>query len=364
MYDYLIVGAGLFGATFANLAFKKGKKCIVIDKRTHVAGNAHTKNIDGIDVHMYGPHIFNTKNEEVWRYVNKFCTMNEYWHLVKANHKGKLYSLPFNLNTFQELWGCNTPEEAKFLIEQKRILISNPQNLEEKALSLVGEEIYEKFIYGYTKKQWMCEPRELPASIIERIPFKFEFNNRYHDSIYSGIPNEGYTEMVRNMLLGVRVELSVDFLLDKEKWLKVAEKTIYTGAIDQFYNYKYGELGYRTLKFESQTLNQENYQGVSQVNFTDMETPYTRIVEHKHFNPKPNNKTIITHEYPIEWQKGAVPYYPINNSQNNEIYNKYKEESKKDINVLIRGRLGQYVYIDMDQTIAMAMNTAKEEQLC
>jgi UDP-galactopyranose mutase len=362
-YDYLIVGSGLFGSTFGNIAHSNGKKCLIIDKKNHIAGNIYSEKRSGIDVHVYGPHIFNTKNEEVWNYVNRFCQMNEYWHLAKANYKGMIYSLPFNMNTFQELWGCKNPDEAKKIIDQKRIKIDNPQNLEEQALSMVGQEIYEKLIYGYTKKQWMCEPCELPASIIKRIPFKFEFDNRYHNAIYSGIPQNGYTDMIQNMLEGIQVELGVDFFEDKQKWLKVAKKIIYTGRIDEYYDFKFGELNYRTLKFEHQTLDCENYQGVSQMNFTDFNTPYTRIVEHKHFNPKPNNKTIITYEFPVEWHKDAIPYYPINNYENNEIYNKYKIESEKDKNLLINGRLGKNLYVDMDQIVAMAMNVAKSEQL-
>lgn len=359
MYDYLICGSGLFGSTFANIAHSKGKKCLVMEKRNHIAGNVYSEKREGIDVHVYGPHIFQTKHKYIWDYVLNFCEMLDYWHIVKANYKDKIYSLPFNMNTFQELWGCNTSEEAKILIEQKRIKIENPKNLEEQALSMVGQEIYEKLIRDYTKKQWMHDPKDLPASIIKRIPLRFEFNNNYHDALYSGIPKDGYTNLVENMLEGIEVRLNEDFF--DTNWNLIAKKIIYTGPIDRFFNYRYGELEYRTLKFEHKTLNIPDFQGISQMNYTSEDIAYTRIVEHKHFNQKNTNNTIITYEYPEIWNKDSVPYYPVTTDENKEIYVKYKKEAAKLENVIFGGRLAQYVYIDMDQTISMAINATKKE---
>lgn len=361
-YDYLIVGAGLFGATFSNIMSSHNKKCLVLEKRNHIAGNVFSKKIDDIDVHIYGPHIFHTNNEKVWNYIKQFAEFNNYRHLAKANYEDKLYSLPFNMNTFKELWGVESIEDAKKILDEKRIKIDHPKNLEEQALSMVGKEIYEKFIYGYTKKQWNHEPKELPASIIKRIPVRFEYNNEYHpNSIYGGIPINGYTEMVENMFGETQVELDIDYFKAQNYWHNLAKKILYTGPIDRFFNYKFGHLEYRTLKFEHKQIEKENYQGYSQINYTSEKIPYTRVIEHKHFNLKPNNKTVITHEYSENWSENAEPYYPVNTTENDLMFKKYKEEASKLKNVIINGRLGNYVYVDMDQTIAMAMNLAYEE---
>jgi UDP-galactopyranose mutase len=361
LLDYLIIGAGLFGATFSNIMKKNGKKCLVLEKRNHIAGNVFTKKLNDIDIHIYGPHIFNTNNEKVWNYVNQFANFNNYKHVVKANYENEIYSLPFNMHTFKELWGVESAEEAKKLLNEKKIKIKKPRNLEEQALSIVGKEIYEKLIYGYTKKQWNHEPKELPASIIKRLPFRFEYNNDYHNSTYGGIPKNGYTEIVENMLEGIQVELEVDYFSNKNYWDRLCKKILYTGPIDKFFDYKFGALEYRSLEFKQEEVEKENYQGYSQVNYTSEKVPYTRIIEHKHFNLKPNKKTIITYEYPKNWTKNAEPYYPVNTKENDLIFKKYKKEASKLKNVIINGRLGNYVYINMDQAIAMAMNVANEE---
>lgn len=371
-YDYLIVGAGLFGAVFANEATKKGKKCLVIDKRNHIGGNVYTKEECGINVHQYGAHIFHTSNKEVWDYVNGFAEFNRYTNSPVALYKNELYNLPFNMNTFNKLWGVTTPAEAKAKIESEKAesKIESPKNLEEQAISLVGKTIYNKLVKGYTEKQWGKKATELPAFIIKRLPVRFVYDNNYFNDLYQGIPTCGYTKMVENMLLGIEVKLNVDFFKNKEELLNIAEKIVFTGPIDEFYNYCFGELEYRSLRFETETLNTENYQGNAVVNYTEYEIPYTRIIEHKHFEfgemlgklpvGEAKEKTVITKEYPAKWQKGSEPYYPVNNQKNNALYEKYKEHSKKDKNVIFGGRLGKYAYFDMDKVILSALNAAKE----
>lgn len=352
-YDHLIVGCGIYGSTFANLATKIGKKCLIIDKRNHIGGNIYTENKNGVNVHMYGAHIFHTNNTKVWNYLNQFTSFNNYKHRVKANFENRLYSLPFNMNTFQELWGCTTPTEARILLDKKKIKISDPQNLEEQALSMVGEEIYQKFIYGYTKKQWQKDPKELPLSIIKRIPLRYSYDETYfHNAKYEGIPEFGYTRMIENMLKGVEIKLNEDFV--GLNWRNIAKHLVYTGPIDSFFDYKFGELEYRTLKFDHQE--KEDFQGLAQVNYTSEKIPYTRTIDHKHFDMKECNKSVVSYEYPDVWDKSKEPYYPINDDRNNDIFNQYKTLAASQSDVTIGGRLGNFVYVDMDQTVSMAMN--------
>ncbi len=355
-YDYLIVGAGLFGSVCARELTDKGYKCLVVEKRSVVAGNIYTEKREGIDIHVYGGHIFHTSNEFIWDYVNRFAKFNNYINSPVANYKGELYNLPFNMNTFHQIWGVNTPAEAKAKIEeQQKEIIGEPQNLEEQAISLVGRDIYEKLIKGYTEKQWGKECKDLPAFIIKRIPVRYTFNNNYFNDRYQGIPIDGYTAMIERMLKGIDVELNVDYLKVREKYNKVADQIIFTGAIDEFYDYKFGPLEWRSLRFEIETLDEENYQGVAAVNFTDAETPYTRILEHKHFTFGAQKKTIITREYPKKWVLGDEPYYPVNDQKNEELYNKYKELADRDNNILFGGRLGSYKYYDMDKDVEAAL---------
>ncbi|WP_405291000.1 UDP-galactopyranose mutase [Methanobrevibacter sp.] len=357
-YDYLIVGAGLFGAVFAHEMAKIGKNCLIIEKRNHIAGNAYTELNENINVHKYGAHIFHTNNKEVWDYINKFADFNRFTNSPVANFNGKLYNLPFNMNTFYQMWGVKTPEEAKAKIEAQKAdaNIENPQNLEEQAISLVGKDIYEKLVKGYTEKQWGRNCKDLPSFIIKRLPVRFTFDNNYFNDLYQGIPIGGYTKIVEKMLEGIEIKLNTDFFDDKEKWLNIADKIIFTGMIDQFYDYCYGELEYRGLNFEFETLNIENYQGNAVINYTDAETPYTRIIEHKHFENSDSPKTIITKEYPKSWSKGEEAYYPMNDEKNSELYNKYVELSKKEDKVIFGGRLGMYKYFDMWQIIDEALN--------
>lgn len=359
-YDYLIVGAGLFGAVFANEAKKKGKKCLVIEKRNHVAGNIYTKDWNGIQVHQYGAHIFHTSDKNIWEYVNQFSEFNQYINSPVAVYKDELYNLPFNMNTFSKMWGIKTPAEAKEII-QKQIEesgISEPSNLEEQAISLAGRDVYEKLIKGYTQKQWGRDCKDLPAFIIKRLPLRFTYDNNYFNDRYQGIPVEGYTAIVEKMLEGVEVRLSTDFFDVKDEI--EAEKIIYTGMIDEYYEYQYGPLAYRSLRFESEELDEENYQGNAVVNYTEAEVPYTRIIEHKHFVFGKQKNTVITREYPSEWKKGDEPYYPVNDEKNNELYQSYEELSKKEGNVIFGGRLGQYKYYDMDKVIKAALDLTKE----
>lgn len=356
-YDYLIVGAGLFGAIFAHEMTKIGKKCLVIEKRNHSGGNVYTELTENINVHKYGAHIFHTNNKEVWEYINQFADFNRYTNSPVANYKGELYNLPFNMNTFYQMWGVKTPEEAKAKIEEQKAesKIENPQNLEEQAISLIGKDIYEKLVKGYTEKQWGRKCEDLPAFIIKRLPVRFIFDNNYFNDLYQGIPIGGYTKIIEKMLDGIEVKLNTDFFDDKEKWLNIADKIIFTGMIDQYYDYCYGELEYRGLNFEFETLDMENYQGNAVINYTDAETPYTRIIEHKHFENSESPKTIITKEYPKSWVKGEEAYYPMNDEKNSQLFMKYQELAKKEDNVIFGGRLGMYKYFDMWQVIDEAL---------
>jgi len=363
-YDYLIVGAGLFGAIFANSARKEGRKCLVIDKRPHIAGNIYTESQERINVHKYGAHIFHTSNKEVWNYIQQFAEFNRYTNSPVARYKDELYNLPFNMNTFNKLWGVVTPEEAQAKIEEEKreAQISEPQNLEEQAISLVGKTIYEKLVKGYTEKQWGRKCTELPSFIIKRLPVRLIYDNNYFNDKYQGIPIGGYTQIIEKMLDGIEVRLNCDFFDNREELENIAEKIIFTGPIDQYYNYQYGELEYRSLKFETETLDKPNYQGNAVVNYTEYEIPYTRIIEHKHFEfDSTSPKTIITREYPDNWNKEKEPYYPINNEKNNSLYKKYKELADKDKKVIFGGRLGSYKYYDMDKVIAEALEVAKKE---
>jgi UDP-galactopyranose mutase len=362
MYDYLIVGAGLYGAVIAQKAKEAGKSVIVIEKRSHIAGNVYTEDVEGIHVHKYGAHIFHTNNKEVWDYVQRFATFNRFTNSPVANYKGELYSLPFNMYTFNKMWGVVTPEEAAAKIEQQRQEITGePRNLEEQAISLVGRDIYEKLIKGYTEKQWGRDCKDLPAFIIKRLPVRLTFDNNYFNALFQGIPVGGYTKMVENMLEGVEVKLGVDYLLEKEYWDARASTVIYTGPIDEYYGYSLGNLEYRSVRFETELLDIPSFQGNAAVNYTDRETPWTRIIEHKWFefgkdaegNDLP--KTVISREYSSEWKLGDEPYYPVNDEKNSSLYAKYKELADKEENVIFGGRLGEYKYYDMDQVIAAAL---------
>lgn len=363
MYDYLIVGAGLFGAVFAHEAKKKGKKCLVIDRRPHIGGNIYTEQTADIEVHRYGAHIFHTSDCEVWDYVQQFATFNRYTNSPVANFHGEIYSMPFNMYTFNKMWGVVTPDEARSKIAEqvKESRIDNPKNLEEQAISLVGRDIYEKLVKGYTEKQWGRKATELPAFIIKRLPVRFTYDNNYFNDTYQGIPIGGYTRMVENMLEGIEVRLGVDFLENREALAAEAEKIVFTGMIDAYFDYRLGELEYRGLRFETEILDTENYQGNAVVNFTDDKTPYTRIIEHKHFEFGTQPKTVVTREYPQRWVRGDEPYYPMNDDRNNSLYAKYKELAEKEKNVIFGGRLGQYQYYDMDDVIAAALACAKTE---
>ena len=372
-YNYLIVGSGLFGSIFAYEANKRGKKCLVIDKREHIGGNIYTEKIEGINVHKYGAHIFHTSNKEIWNYINQFAEFNRYTNSPIARYKDELYNMPFNMNTFNKLWGVVTPTEAKKKIEEEKreAGIVEPKNLEEQAISLVGRTIYEKLVKGYTEKQWGQKATELPSFIIKRLPVRFIYDNNYFNDIYQGIPIGGYTSIIEKMLKGIDIKLNCDFFDNREELENIAEKIVFTGPIDKFYNYKYGELEYRSLRFETDILDEENYQGNAVVNFTEYEVPYTRIIEHKHFEFGASlgilaegiakEKTIITKEYPDMWKQGKEPYYPINNYKNNNLYTKYFELSKKDKNVIFGGRLGLYKYFDMDKVIEVALKCVNFE---
>jgi len=354
-YDYLIVGCGLFGATFARLAADEGKSCLIIDKRNHIAGNCYTENIEGINVHSYGPHIFHTNNKVVWDFVNRFAEFNNFILSPKANYRGKLYSLPFNMNTFYEMWGTKTPDEARKVIDRQKFK-GNPKNLEEQALSLVGKDIYKKLIKGYTTKQWGKSPKELPSFIIKRLPLRFTFDNNYFNDNYQGIPVGGYTQLFEKMLDGIEVTLDTDYFENKSYFNSIADNIVYTGCIDEFFDYEFGELEYRTLDFETEIIDNQNYQGAAVINYTEEKIPYTRIIEHKHFEKSFSEKTVITKEYPKDYKKGLTPYYPINNNINQEIYKKYQEKSKSLNNFIFGGRLSEYKYMDMHVVIESAFN--------
>ena len=368
MYDYLIVGAGLFGATVARMLADRGFHCLVIDKRGHIAGNVYTEKVEGVNVHKYGAHIFHTNNREVWEYVQRFATFNRFTNSPVANYRGELYSLPFNMYTFNRMWGVVTPEEAaaKIAEQRKAAGITEPRNLEEQAISLVGTDIYEKLIKGYTEKQWGRDCRDLPAFIIKRLPVRLTFDNNYFNALYQGIPVGGYTKMVGNMLEGIEVRLGVDYLENKAELDALAKRVVYTGPVDAYFGYRLGTLEYRSVRFENEVLNKPNFQGNAAVNYTDAETPWTRIIEHKWFefgkdeegNDLP--KTVISREYSSEWKPGDEPYYPVNDEKNQRLYEQYKALAEKEEKVIFGGRLGEYRYYDMDQVIAAALEKGRE----
>ena len=362
-YDYLIVGAGLFGSVFAYEAKKRGKKCLVIDKRNHIGGNIYCENRNGINVHRYGAHIFHTSNKEVWEYINQFAEFNNYINSPIAIYKDELYNMPFNMNTFSKLWGIRTPDEAKAKIAEQiaELNITEPKNLEEQALSLVGRDVYEKLVKGYTEKQWGRPCTELPSFIIKRLPLRFTYDNNYFNDRYQGIPIGGYTKIVEKMLDGIDVKLDTDYFEFIQNNQDVAEKTIFTGMIDEFYHYQLGTLQYRTVRFETEELDCENYQGNAVVNYTDREVPYTRVIEHKHFEFGKQKTTVISREYSSEWKPGIEPYYPINDEKNNSLFEKYRALADKESNVIFGGRLGNYKYYDMDKVIASAFELAEKE---
>ena len=362
-YDYIIVGAGLFGAIFAYEANKKGKKCLVIEKRSQIAGNIYTEEVEGIQVHKYGAHIFHTNNKEIWNYINQFAEFNRYTNSPIARYKDELYNMPFNMNTFHALWGVFTPEEAKNKIEEekKKYGVENPKNLEEQAISLVGTDIYTKLIKGYTEKQWGRDCKDLPAFIIKRLPVRYTYDNNYFNARYQGIPIGGYNQIIEKLLANCDVELNVDFVKQREKYQNIADKIIFTGAIDSYFDYKFGQLGYRGLRFETEKLEQDNYQGVAVMNFTAREVPYTRVIEHKHFEFGTQSITYVTKEYPADWQLGEEAYYPVNDDRNQKLYQKYLDLAKQENNVIFGGRLGEYKYYDMDKVIESVLILVKKE---
>ena len=359
-YDYLIVGAGLFGAAFSRIMKERGKKCLVIEKRETVGGNIATEEIEGITVHKFGAHIFHTDDKKVWEFVNRFAEFNNFINSPIANFRGKLYSLPFNMYTFYQLWGCKTPAEARAIIyaQKAACAVVEPKNLEEKALSSVGEDVYKTLIKGYTEKQWGRDCKYLPAFIIGRVPLRFTYDNNYFNDRYQGIPKGGYTKMVKNMLDGVDVITGVDYFADRKKWEAKATTTLFTGEIDRFFDYKLGALEYRSLRFETEVLDIPDFQGNAVVNYTDFDPPYTRIIEHKHFEKQGGDKTVITREYPMQYEVGSEPYYPINDERNTALYNKYSELARATEGVIFGGRLASYKYYDMDDTVAAAFALA------
>ncbi|NCA99474.1 MAG: UDP-galactopyranose mutase [Clostridia bacterium] len=362
-YDYLIVGAGLFGATFAREATLRGKRCLVIDRRNHTGGNIYCKSIAGINVHVYGAHIFHTSDKRIWSYVNQFAEFNRYTNSPIANYNGEIYNLPFNMNTFNKLWGVVTPAEAQARISAQRMAagITVPHNLEEQAISLVGTDIYEKLIKGYTEKQWGRPATELPAFIIKRLPVRFTYDNNYFNDKYQGIPEGGYNQIVDRLLDGIEVRLETDYFAHRAELDAQAQKIVFTGMIDEFYGYRFGNLEYRSLRFEHQTLGVENHQGNAVVNYTDRQTPFTRIIEHKHFEFDTQEKTVITREYPAEWAKGDEPYYPVNDDKNNALFTQYKVLADQEEKVIFGGRLADYKYYDMHQVIASALVRVEKE---
>lgn len=362
-YDYLIVGSGLFGSIFAYEAKKRGKKVLIIDKRPHIAGNIYTEKVEDINVHKYGAHIFHTSNKSVWEYINQFAEFNNYINSPIAIYKNELYNLPFNMNTFSKMWNIRTPQEAKDEIAKQiaDLNITSPKNLEEQALSLVGKDVYEKLIKGYTEKQWGRSCCDLPAFIIKRLPLRFTYDNNYFNARYQGIPIGGYTSIIEKMLNGIETHLNTDYFDFIKQNPDIAEKTVFTGSIDEFYNYKFGHLQYRTVNFETEILDMENYQGNAVVNYTEREIPYTRIIEHKHFEFGTQPKTVISKEYSMEWKPGIEPYYPVNDDANNALFEKYNALAQSDKNVIFGGRLGNYKYYDMDKVIEAALKTVSEE---
>lgn len=368
-YDYLVVGAGLYGAVFAHEAKALGKKVLVLEKRPHIAGNVYCEDVEGIKVHTYGAHIFHTNNTEVWNYLNQFTAFNRFTNSPVANYKGELYSLPFNMYTFNKMWGVVTPEEAKAKIEEQKAEMAGkePSNLEEQAISLIGRDIFEKLVKGYTEKQWGRDCKDLPAFIIKRLPVRLTFDNNYFNALYQGIPEKGYTKMVENMLDGIEVRLNTNYLDEKEKWNAMADKVIYTGPIDAYFDYSLGYLQYRSVRFETELLDQPNFQGNAAVNYTDRETPWTRIIEHKCFtfgkdeDGNDLSKTVISREYSSEWKPGDEPYYPVNDEANGALYSKYRELADKEEKVIFGGRLGEYKYYDMDAVVASALSMVKQQ---
>ena len=366
-YDYLLVGAGLYSAVFAYLATKNGKHCLVIEKRNHIGGNLYCENIEGINVHKYGAHIFHTSNRKVWDFVNGLIEFNRYTNTPVANYKGEIYNLPFNMNTFSKMWNISTPDEARAIIEKQRGNISGvPQNLEEQAISLVGTDIYNKLVKGYTEKQWGRDCKDLPAFIIKRLPVRYTYDNNYFNDLYQGIPIGGYNVLIEKLFDGCDIEIGTDYLENRKHYNAVARKIVFTGPIDSYFDYCLGKLEYRSLRFETETLETDNYQGVAVVNYTDHETPYTRIIEHKHFEFGTQEKTVITREYPVTWSEGMEPYYTVNDERNQSLYDKYTRLAKKEleengVNVIFGGRLGEYKYYDMDKVIEAAILRFKKE---
>jgi len=358
MYDFLIVGAGLFGAVFAHEASQAGKHCLVIDRRNHIGGNVFCEDIEGVVVHSYGAHVFHTNDREIWEYVNRFAEFNRYTNSPIASYNGELFSLPFNMNTFYKLWGVTTPEAAREMIRAQRADISDPKNLEEQAVSLVGTEIYEKLIKGYTEKQWGRKCTELPAFIIKRLPVRFTFDNNYFNDRFQGIPVGGYNQIIEKLLERCDVKLGADFFSDEARYRHIADKVVYSGMIDEFYGYRYGELEYRSLSFETEVLDTPDFQGNAIVNFTSADVPYTRIIEHKHFEYGTQDKTVITYEYPMEWARGMEPYYPVNDQKNSVLYGKYRALAEREKKVIFGGRLGTYRYLDMWQVISEALHAS------
>ena len=361
-YDYLLVGSGLFAGVFAYYAKKAGKTCLVLEKREHAGGNIYCENIEAINVHRYGAHIFHTSNREVWNFVNSLVEFNRYTNSPVANYKGEMYNMPFNMNTFSRMWGISTPEEAKKIInEQRKVIKGEPKNLEEQAISLVGTHIYQKLVKGYTEKQWGRDCKELPAFIIKRLPVRYTYDNNYFNDLYQGIPIGGYNKITEKLFEGCEIRLGTDYLADKAKYDALADKIVYTGTIDSYFDYCFGKLQYRSLRFETEVLDCDNYQGNAVINYTDRETPYTRIIEHKHFEFGTQEKTVITREYPAEWTEGMEPYYPVNDEKNQELYKKYAELAGKEENVIFGGRLAEYRYYDMDKVIESAFSCVKKE---
>lgn len=361
-YDYILVGSGLYSGVFAWYAKQNGKKCLVVERRGHIGGNVYCEDVEGIHVHKYGAHIFHTSNKKVWEFVCGLAEFNRYTNSPVANYKGEMYNMPFNMNTFSKMWGVSTPAQAKEKIDSQRAGISGePKNLEEQAISLVGRDIYEKLVKGYTEKQWGRDCKDLPAFIIKRLPVRYTYDNNYFNDLYQGIPIGGYNVIIEKLFEGCDIETGADYLENKAHYDSLGERVVYTGPIDAYFNYACGKLEYRSLRFESEVLDEENHQGVAVVNYTDRETPYTRVIEHKHFEFGTQPKTVITREYPVSWQEGMEPYYPVNDEKNQALYQKYKELADKEEGVIFGGRLGEYRYYDMDKVIESAMNMAEKE---
>lgn len=360
-YNYILAGSGLYSAVIAHLARQAGKTCLVLEKRDHIGGNIYCEEIEGIHVHKYGAHIFHTSNRRVWDFVNSLAEFNRFTNSPIANYKGEIYNMPFNMNTFSKMWGIRTPEEAKAIIaKQRQEIKGEPRNLEEQAISLVGRDVYEKLVKGYTEKQWGRDCTELPSFIIRRLPVRYTYDNNYFNDLYQGIPVGGYNVLIDRLFEGTEVRTGVDYLEDREKWAALGDKVIYTGPIDEYYEYCYGKLEYRTVRFETEVLDTDNYQGVAVVNYTDRETPYTRIIEHKHFEFGTQPKTVISREYSTDWEEGMEPYYPVNDARNQALYQKYAEKAAGDPNIIFGGRLGEYKYYDMDKVIESAMKKWEE----